>query len=84
MKIKLIATIVITVSLIWSSAPANSAGSRQPITAENGSQLRELFLLGQGTVNDITWSPDGKTFIVSTACDQHPLQSIVITANRLS
>ncbi len=38
----------------------------QPITRENASKTEQLNILGYGLIDDIAWSPDGKTVAAAT------------------
>ena len=39
--------------------------SLEPITADNAIRMKQLAMLGRGTINQMVWSPDGKTLAVA-------------------
>ncbi len=62
----LLTVIVMLASVLPTNRDMADTG-RQVIMPENASQLKLLRTLGQGWVEAITWSPDGKLFVVSTS-----------------
>jgi hypothetical protein len=54
------------VSAVSSAGAVSTAGSWEPITAENAGRVVELLRIGRGTALDIAYSPDGRTLAVAS------------------
>ncbi len=61
-----ILTVIFCGILSDSSALSQDDSSQKIITADNVQQLTEIAVLGRGIINDVKWSPDGRTLAAST------------------
>src|SRR5262249_36116102 len=54
-----------SVSAQSGTAAATAASTRIPISLKSSAQVSMVARLGRGTINQVVWSPDGKTLALA-------------------